>query len=90
MRHFVKFAGDSVIVSLLSSGDAARCSVVADSIEWCESSRLNINVSKAKEMTIDFRRNPTVSSPLLINNPAVEREQQYKYLSTGIVDKLPF
>lgn len=39
-------------------------------------------------MIIDSRRYPTVSSPLLINNQAAERERQYKYLSTGIVDKL--
>lgn len=48
----------------------------------------NINVSKTKEMIIDSRRYPTVSSPRLINNQAAERERQYKYLSTGIVDKL--
>lgn len=48
----------------------------------------NINVSKTKEMIIDSRRYPTVSSPLLINNQAAERERQYKYLSAGIVDKL--
>lgn len=49
----------------------------------------NINVSKTKEMmTIDSRRYPRVSSTLLINNPAAERERQYKYLSTGIVDKV--
>lgn len=48
----------------------------------------NINVSKTKEMIIDSRRYPTVSSPLLINKQATARVQQYKYLSTGIVDKL--
>lgn len=41
-------------------------------------------------MNIDFRRSPTVSSSLLINNPAVEQVQHYKYLGTVIDDKLAF
>lgn len=63
---------------------------MADFIKQDESSLLNINVSKTKEMNIDFRRSPTVSSSLLINNPAVEQMQHYKYLGTVIDDKLAF
>lgn len=63
---------------------------MADFIKWGESSLLNIKVSKAKKMIIDFRRSPTVSSSLLINNQAVEQVQHYKYLGTVIDDKLAF
>lgn len=41
-------------------------------------------------MIIDFRRSPTVSSSLLINNLAVEQVQHHKYLGTVIDDKLAF
>lgn len=41
-----------------------------------------VSVSKTKEMTTDFRRNPVVVSPVLINNQAVEFVQQNKYLGS--------
>lgn len=41
-------------------------------------------------MTIDFRKTPTVISPALINNQAMESVQQYKYPGTVFDDKLTF
>lgn len=70
--------------SLLSSDDPDHGSVVVDFTDWCKSSFLNINVSKTKEMTLDFRKNPMVISPAVINDQAVEFVQQYKYLGTEI------
>ncbi|KAK2177534.1 hypothetical protein NP493_584g02047 [Ridgeia piscesae] len=32
---------------------------------WCSNNFLHLNVSKTKEMCIDFRRNRTVISPIL-------------------------
>lgn len=89
-RHIIKFADDSVIVSLLSSDDSEHGPVVSDFIDWCKSSFLNINVAKTKEMCIDFRKNPTVISPVVMDNQAVELVQQYKYLGTVVDNKLCF
>ena len=86
--HIVKSADDSVIVSLLSHDDPVPGPVVEDFIQWCKSSFLTINVSKTKEMTIDFRKTCQVTVPLSINNQAVESVQQYKYLGTVIDDRL--
>ncbi|KAK2158328.1 hypothetical protein NP493_1808g00011 [Ridgeia piscesae] len=33
---------------------------------WCSNNFLHLNVSKTKEMCIDFRRNRTVISPIVI------------------------
>lgn len=89
-RHIVKFADDSVIVSLLSHDDPVPGPVVEDFILWCKSSFLTINVHKTKEMTIDFRKSRPVTVPLLISGQAVESVQQYKYLGTVIDDRLSF
>ena len=89
-RHIVKFADDSVIVSLLSHDDPVPGPVVEDFIQWCKSSFLTINVSKTKEMTIDFRKSRPATVPLSINDQAVESVQQYKYLGTVIDDRLSF
>lgn len=50
-RH-IKFADDSMIVSLLSNQDTDHGPVVEDAIDWCERSSLSINVLKTKEMII--------------------------------------
>ena len=60
-----------------------------DFIEWCKSSFLNINVAKM-ETCIDFRKNPTVISPEMMDNHAVELVQQYKYLRTVVDNELCF
>ena len=43
-----------------------------------------------KEMMIDFRKNVSVSPPLVIEDQVVERVLNYKYLGTNIDDKLSF
>lgn len=73
-RHIIKIADDSVIVSLFNNEDPDHGSVLADFTDWCNLSFLNINVFKTKEMIIDFRKNPTVISPAVIN------DHQFKYL----------
>lgn len=40
-------------------------------VQWCESSFLDINVTKTKEMIADFGKNPAVISPVTINDQPV-------------------
>ena len=75
-------------MSLLSSDDPEHGPVVSDFMHWCESSFLNINVAKTKEMLIDLTPSPI--SPVLMNDQSVEVVQQYKYLETVIDNKLSF
>lgn len=89
-RHILKFSDDSVIVSLLSNDDPVHGPVVREFIDWCFSSFMCINVSKTKEMLIDFRKNQSVISPLVIEDQAFELVHNYKYLGTNIDDKLCF
>ncbi len=63
--HFIKFADDSVIVSFLNGDEPDHGPVVSEFTE---------------KMTVDFRKNPSVSSPLVISDQAVEVLDQYKYL----------
>ena len=77
-------------MSLLNSDECDHGPIVKDFIDWCKSSFLDINVSKTKEMHIDFRKNPSVISPVIINDQAVEVVKQYKYLGTIIDNKLTF
>ncbi|KAK2175131.1 hypothetical protein NP493_746g02031 [Ridgeia piscesae] len=47
---------------------------------WCSNNFLHLIVSKTKEMCIDFRRNRTVISPIVINGEPVEKVDSFKYL----------
>lgn len=86
----LKFADDSVIVSLLNDDDAEHGAVVDDFINWCSSFFLSINVSKTKDMT-DFQKSkPTSTSSTVILNKEVKIVSEYKYLRTITDDTLSF
>ncbi len=60
---------------------SAKCiniNVLAEFIDWSNLSFLDINLFKTKEMIIDFRKNPTDISPVVINDHVVEVAHQFK------------
>ncbi|KAK2188030.1 hypothetical protein NP493_146g01035 [Ridgeia piscesae] len=57
---------------------------------WCSTNFLHLNVSKTKEMCIDFCRNRTVISPIVIYGEPVEQVDSFKYLGVVLDMKLPF
>ena len=63
-----KFSDDAAILALLNDADSVKVyrSSVTHFSEWCTTNFLELNVSKTKEITIDFRRNavPAVIAPL--------------------------
>ena len=89
--QFVRFFDDTAMLALLSefaSYQSYLSSVVLFS-SWC-SNNLHLNVSKTKEMCIDFRRNRTVISPIVINGEPVEQVDSFKYLGVILDEKLSF
>ena len=54
-RHFIKYADDTALVSLLFDDEEDNGPVLDFFINWCEKSNLLLNTSKTKEMEIDFR-----------------------------------
>lgn len=59
-------------------------------LKRCVASYLDINMSKAKEMTVNVRNNPTVIAPVVGNGQEVKSEQHYRYLGAVIDSKLNF
>ncbi len=51
--YILRFADDSVIVSLLSCMVSDNSPAVSEFTDWCKAS-LDINVSETKDMIIDF------------------------------------
>ena len=89
-RHILKFADDTVIVSLLHNNESSHGPVLQDFISWCDLSFLVLNTSKTKDMTIDFRAQTPNCDPTVIKGQSVECVESYKYLGTVIDSKLSF
>ncbi|KAL0191921.1 hypothetical protein M9458_010217, partial [Cirrhinus mrigala] len=61
---------------------------VALLVEWCGASNLSLNVSKTKEVVMDFRRNSVDHPPLTIDSSAVEKVSSTKFLGVHITEDL--
>jgi len=55
-------------------------------LDWCGRNNLILNVSKTKEIIIDFRKNHPSHTPLIINNTEVEVVWSTKFLGVLMTD----
>ena len=85
-RHLLKFADDTVLISLLQDGEVDHGSVVKDFVELCDNHFLKFNVHKTKDMDIELRKTSHSTFPTIIKGSLVETVECYKYLGT-VVDK---
>ena len=86
----LKFANDSVIVSLLNNEEVSHGPVINDFVAWCDNVFLQLNITKTKDMLIDFRSEPPVPLATAIKGQSVEMVSYYKYLGTVIDNHLKF
>ena len=85
----VKFADDTGLTGLITDDDDTHYRQEIDRfVEWCDENYLELNVSKTKEMIVDFRKNRPVLDDIVIKGEVVERANSYKYLGVVIDDKL--
>ncbi len=85
----VKFADDTVVLGLISNNDTAYLDEVERLTSWCQDNCLSLNVSKTKELTVDFRkRQQRPYTPLMISGTPVERVSSFKYLGVNISEDL--
>ncbi len=86
----VKFADDTVVLGLINNDDeAAYLDEVERLTSWCQDNCLSLNVSKTKELIVDFRKRPQQPyTPLMISGTPVERVSSFKYLGVNISDDL--
>ena len=61
---------------------------VQELVEWCDNNFLKLNVSKTKELVVDFRAAPTDTEPITVKGQSVKTVSAYKYVGTVIDDKL--
>ncbi len=71
----IKFAYDTVVLGLINNKDeAAYLDEVERITSWCQNNCLSLNVSKTKELIVDFRkRQQRPYTPLMISGTQVPR-----------------
>ena len=85
----VKFADDTTVIGLISDDDeSAYRDDVKQLVSWCASNDLVLNVSKTKEIVVDFRKSKSVLSTLIVNNSEVEIVDSFKFLGIHITSNL--
>lgn len=80
--YLIKFSDDTALLSLLYGSESNHQSPLTDFISWCDCNFLDLNVSKTKELVIDFRRKKEIPTECIIHNEKVEIVSSYKYLGT--------
>ncbi|KAI5620514.1 gastrula zinc finger protein XlCGF28.1-like [Silurus asotus] len=86
----IKFADDTVVVGLISNNDeTAYLQEVKNLERWWQENNLLLNVSKTKELIVDFSTKQERSyQPLNICGTPVERVDSFRYLGVHITQDL--
>ena len=87
---FGQISDDTALLSLLQGSESDHGNALTDFISWCDDNFLDLNVSKTKELIIDFRRNRNTAKECIIHKESMEIVTSYKYLGTIFDDHLKF
>ena len=81
----VKFSDDTTLSGLITDNNEMMYrEEVERMVSWCENNNLILNVSKTKEIVVDFRTKTSTISALTINDQEVEIVESFKFLGCTI------
>ena len=89
--HLQKFSDDSALVGYITEDSHRAYQQEVDLfVKWCEDkdNHLMLNISKTKELIIDFRLIKAPFTPVLIKGEEIEVVPSYKYLGVLVDSKL--
>eukprot|EP00061_Rhincodon_typus_P016855 g45284.t1 len=75
-----KFIDETTMVGWIPNNDESKCRrEIVSLVAWCNENNLSLNVSKSKELIIDFRKKGGEHAPIYINGNEVERMEKVKF-----------
>ncbi len=84
-----QFTSNSITLNVGAPQVEAYLGEVERLTSWCQDNCLSLNVSKTKELIVDFRKRPQRPyTPLMISGTPVERVSSFKYLGVNISEDL--
>ena len=85
----IKFADDTKVVGLITDNDeTVYMEGLRDLAVWCQDNNLSLNLSKTKELIVDYSKRRAVHAPIHVNGAVVERVQSLKFLGVLITNKI--
>jgi hypothetical protein len=85
----IKFATDTTVVGLITDNDeTAYREEVRELAWWCQNNNLSLNITKNKEMIVDYRKRSTEHVPILLDGAVVEWVESFKFLRVHINNQL--
>ncbi|XP_069367947.1 uncharacterized protein [Paralichthys olivaceus] len=86
----IKFADDTTVMGLIKDGDkTAYREEVRALTSWCQDNNLHLNVSKTKELIVDYRKKQRDGhAPITIDGTPVERVSSFRFLGVHITEDL--
>lgn len=88
--YIVKFSDDTALLTLLQGQDSDHGQALPAFIIWCDDHFLDLNVSKTKELIINFRQSQDTPRASTIHNEEAQIVDSYKYLDTMFESQLKF
>ena len=85
----IKYSDDTAIV-YLSNSIPHYIAEVDRFTTWCKDNFLDLNMTRTKELHIDFSNQPPAGIPIAIDGLIVEIVEKYKYLGIILDNKLKF
>eukprot|EP00745_Piridium_sociabile_P003717 TRINITY_DN12164_c1_g1_i2.p1 TRINITY_DN12164_c1_g1~~TRINITY_DN12164_c1_g1_i2.p1 ORF type:complete len:203 (+),score=27.45 TRINITY_DN12164_c1_g1_i2:2-610(+) len=84
----IKFSDDTTVEGLIQNADESMYRAEVERLAgWCEENNIELNVSKTKEIVIDFRKNKPLYEPLSLMGK-LEIVTSFQFLGTVISDNL--
>jgi hypothetical protein len=88
MANTIKFADNTTVVGLITDNDETAYREVRDLAVWCQDNNLSLNVSKTKELIMDYRKRRAEHTPGNIDRAVVEWVESFKFHGVHITNKL--
>ena len=90
MYYSQKSADDTILTGLIKNDQDLNYKVKINSfVSWCDGNHLVLNISKTKEMVINFRRQKYNPETIIVTKEKEEeRMETFKYLGISLDNKL--